>query len=112
MNESTISLIKKYQEYINKGRKHRLVSADGRIDPAVGRYVFGKKKLWTIVSLNGDALARWNLSGRQNGNYIEDLCANYSQVRRVIENAPVGSLGLSLEGSSDKGVGSLGLSLE
>lgn len=111
MDAGTLRLIKKLQDFINKSPHHQNVTADGRIDPAKGDRVAGKKRRWTILELNLLALETWLLDSARNGSPIGDVCARYPHVKEVLDNS-VGSLGLSLEGSSSVPVGSLGLSLE
>jgi hypothetical protein len=110
MDTNTMRLIEKFQRFIRIKLKNR-VSVDGRIDPAKGTKAFGKDGKWTIQMLNGEALTAYIIFYKGNGNYIEDICRKYPQVRVVLGDIPVGTLGLSLE-SSSKGVGTLNLGLE
>ncbi len=111
MDAGTLRLIKNFQDYVNDSPYHQNVTADGRIDPAKGDRVAGKKRRWTILELNYLALEMWLLDGGKNGGPIGDICARYPQAKEVLDNS-VGGLGLSLEGSSNAPVGSLRLSLE
>lgn len=107
MNQFWIDIIKDYQRYLRRKRNEK-ISVDGKIDRAIGETVFGKRTKWTILSLNSELLELKLLDGGS-GNEIEDLTRQFPQLHKVLE-MPVGSLGLTLEGSS--GVGSLDLGLE
>ena len=83
-----------------------------RIDPAKGERAFGKRGMWTILMLNGDAMESWLLKGGKNSSYLRDIGAHYPAFQAAIGDG-VGTLGLELEGSgSNGGVGTLGLTLE
>ena len=112
MDGNAAGLIKKYQVYSNRIRRHVQIAADGRIDPAEGMNANGKKAMWTILMLNYEALEAWLLDGCKNENYIRDLSARFPQIKRALGDTPVGTLGLSLEPSPSLKVGALGLSLE
>jgi hypothetical protein len=106
LDAATRALIKKYQRNVK-----RLVSSakvDGRIDPAKGMFTNGTKAMWTIMSLNTDALATWVLSKRIGTNYIHAIATLFPAFKTAVGDRGIGSLNLKLEG----GVGSLGLELE
>lgn len=107
IDDETKFLIKGYQRFLRK-KDHVRVQVDGVIDRAIGEKPFGKRGLWTILHLNTHVL-QWRLLNGGQGNEFEDLCRTYPQLWAVLEDVPVGSLGLSLESS---GVGSLDLGLE
>ena len=111
MDETTLSLIKRFQIYLRKVRKLS-VSVDGRIDSAKGRKAFGRKGKWTIQMLNDEALEMFLLSGSKSESYIHEICRRFPQVANAIGELPVGTLGLTLEPSAERGIGSLGLALE
>lgn len=110
IDANTIHLIEKFQRYVRTKLKNS-VSVDGRIDPAKGTKAFGKNGQWTIQMLNGEALSAYLIFYNGNGNYIEDICRKYPQVRVVLGDIPVGTLGSNLE-SSSVGIGTLNLGLE
>ena len=111
LDQMTISLIRKYQAFARR-RSNGGVSVDGRIDPAKGERAFGKRGMWTILMLNGDAMESWLLKGGKNSSYLRDIGARYPAFQAAIGDG-VGTLGLELEGSgSNGGVGTLGLELE
>jgi hypothetical protein len=107
MDAATVSLIRKYQSFARR-RSNGAVSVDGRIDPAKGERAYGKRGLWTILMLNGDAMETWVMKGAQNSSFIRDMGLQYPAFQAAIGEG-VGTLNLPLEGS---GVGSLGLTLE
>ncbi len=107
MIAETMVLIKEYQRYLRRKFDVR-VHLDGMISRAVGEKPFGSSGLWTILYLNSEVLETRLLSGGE-GNEFEVLCRKFPQLWNVLENVPVGTLGLSLEPS---GVGSLNLGLE
>ena len=109
MNDQTKVLIKEYQRFMNRKRKGG-ISVDGVIDRAVGERPFGRRGEWTIFCLNSQVLEARLLSGGE-GNEFEDLCRRFPQLYAVLDNLPVGSLRLSLEGAR-RGVGTLNLALE
>lgn len=111
MDENTMKLIKKYQRYVRIKQKLKM-SVDGRIDPSRGGiHVPGKRLLWTISSLNCDALERYLIEDRAGADPINSICVRYPQVKAVLGEPPVGTLGLKLE-PSRIGVGTLNLGLE
>jgi hypothetical protein len=111
INENTIGLITQYQRYVRLKLKNRM-SVDGRIDPSRGGiHVPGKRLLWTISSLNSEAMERYILESRAGAGVIQSICLRYPQVKAVLGEIPVGTLGLTLE-SSPRGVGTLNLGLE
>ncbi|HEY8560248.1 MAG TPA: hypothetical protein VIL74_07715 [Pyrinomonadaceae bacterium] len=107
MNDETLRLIEKYQKFLRRKDKTD-VAVDGLIDRAVGEKPNGRRGQWTILCLNSHVLVARLLGGGE-GNEIQDLCRRYPQLKAVLGDLPVGSLGLMLEPS---GVGSLGLALE
>ena len=107
MDAATVSLIRKYQSFARR-RSNGAVSVDGRIDPAKGERAVGKRGMWTILMLNGDAMETWFLNGSPNSSFIRDMGLKYPAFQVAIGEG-VGSLNLTLEGS---GVGTLGLELE
>lgn len=110
MDKETALIIKEYQRFLR--RKDKLsVSVDGVIDRAVGEKAFGKRGFWTILCLNSHVLEMRLLRGGE-GNQFEDLCRKYPQLHAVLDDIPVGTLGLSLEPSVRNVVGSLNLGLE
>ena len=111
MDNGTTEMIRRFQNYIKKSPWHRFkVATDGRIDPAKGEGVTGKKRRWTILELNYMALEMWLLDSASNGGFINDISVRDPIVGEVLANS-VGSLGLSLEPSRPP-VGSLRLTLE
>ena len=111
MDGGTTDMIRRFQHFIKKSPWHRTkVATDGRIDPAKGEEVAGKKRRWTILELNYMALEMWLLDSSANGGFINDMSVRYPIVGEVLSNS-VGSLGLSLE-PSPAVVGSLRLTLE
>jgi hypothetical protein len=110
IDDDTKLLIKGFQRFLRKQDDLR-VAVDGVIDRAIGEKPFGKRLTWTILSLNAQVLEMRLLRGGGGGSEIQDLCRRYPQLYSVLDDAPVGSLGLSLEPSS-RGVGSLNLGLE
>lgn len=109
INDETKILIKEYQRFLRKIDKTS-VSVDGVIDRAVGEKAFGRRGWWTILCLNTHVMEARLLSGGE-GNQIEDLCRKFPQLYTVLDDIPVGTLGLSLEPSIQR-VGSLNLALE
>jgi hypothetical protein len=109
INEETKILIREYQRYLRRKDKVS-VSVDGVIDRAIGEKAFGKRGFWTILCLNTDILVMRLLRGGE-GNEFEDLCRKFPQLYAVLDDIPVGSLGLSLEPSVQR-AGSLNLGLE
>lgn len=109
INDETKILIKEYQRFLRKLDKTS-VSVDGIIDRAVGEKAFGRRGWWTILCLNTHVMEARVLSGGE-GNQIEDLCRKFPQLYAVLDDIPVGTLGLSLEPSIQR-VGSLNLALE
>ena len=111
LDANTMKLIVKYQRYVRRKLKLKL-SVDGRIDPSHGGiHVPGKRLLWTICALNTEALEMHLIDDRQGESYISGICMRYPQVKAVLGEIPVGTLGLTLESSSVK-VGTLNLGLE
>jgi hypothetical protein len=106
MDAKTRELIKRYQRHVK--RLVNTAKVDGRIDPAKGLFARGANVMWTIMSLNSDAMATWYLSKRLGRNYIHAIGTLYPAFKSAIGDAGVGTLNLELEG----GVGSLGLDLE
>lgn len=93
--KTTAQIIKKYQRYNNRRDQVR-VAIDGRIDPAKGgAYAFGRRKHWTIYSLNIEALEMALLNGH--GSPLEGICKRWSFIRPLLERNGVGTLGLELE---------------
>ena len=109
LDQATVSLIRRYQAFARR-RSNGGVSVDGRIDPAKGERAFGKRGMWTILMLNGDAMETWLLKGGKNSSYLRDIGFHYPAFQAAIGDG-VGTLGLELEGS-DGGIGTLGLELE
>lgn len=109
MDRVTAKLIREYQRFLRKIDKAS-VSVDGIIDRAVGEKAFGRRGWWTILCLNTHIMEARLLGGGE-GNQIEDLCRKFPQLYAVLDDIPVGTLGLSLE-PSIRGVGSLNLALE
>lgn len=103
----TRSLIKRYQRVIK--RTVNSATVDGRIDPAKGTFPAGSRAMWTILSLNTDAMATWLLSKRMGANYIHAVGMMFPEFRAAIGDRGVGTLNLELDGG---GVGTLGLDLE
>ncbi len=84
------------------------MSVDGRVSPSNGgMYVPGRRLMWTISSLNGDALERYMIHDRPGANVIESIRMRYPQVKAVLGNTPEMALG-----SSPQRVGTLNLGLE
>lgn len=110
INDETKILIKEYQRFLRKLDKTS-VSVDGIIDRAVGEKAFGRRGWWTILCLNTHVMEARVLSGGE-GNQIEDLCRKFPQLYAVLDDIPVGTLGLSLESSVRRVVGTLNLGLE
>jgi hypothetical protein len=106
-DRETAALIREYQRYLRR-KNNAPISVDGVISRAVGEKPFGSSGLWTILYLNSDVLEMRLLSGGE-GNEFEVLCRKFPQLFAVLEDVPVGSLGLSLEPS---GTGTLNLGLE
>jgi hypothetical protein len=103
----TLALIKRYQRHLK-----RLVSSakvDGRIDPAKGTFTAGGRVMWTILSLNSDAMATWIFNKQIGSGYIHAIGQIYPAFKSAIGDGGVGTLNLELEGS---GIGTLGLELE
>lgn len=91
---TTAQIIKKYQRH--QSRSGSRVSIDGRVDPLKGGiYAYGKKKMWTIYTLNLDAVETALLSGA--GDPIKAICRRWSVVDRILNKNGVGTLGLELE---------------
>ena len=109
MNRETAILIKEYQRFLRKKDKVS-VSVDGVISRAIGEKAFGRRGFWTILCLNSHVVEARLLSGGE-GNQFQDLCRRFPQLHSVLDDIPVGSLGLSLEPSILR-VGSLNLGLE
>jgi len=109
MDGVTAVLVKEYQRFLRKIDKMS-VSVDGIIDRAVGEKAFGRRGWWTILCLNTHVMEARVLRGGE-GNQIEDLCRKFPQLYAVLDDIPVGTLGLSLEPSIRR-VGSLNLALE
>lgn len=110
MDKETAILIKEYQRYLRKNDKLS-VSVDGVISRAVGEKAFGKRGWWTILCLNAHVMEARIFSGGA-GNQFEDLCRKFPQLYAVLDDIPVGTLGLSLESSVRRVVGTLNLGLE
>lgn len=93
--KTTAKLIKKYQRFNNRSEGVR-VSIDGRIDPLTGSvFAYGKKKHWTIYSLNVHAeemsLVYYNTP------LIEGICKRWPFIGEMLNKNGVGTLGLPLE---------------
>lgn len=111
MDTNTMALIKKYQRYVRR-KLGTPVSVDGRVDPSKGGiHVPGKRLLWTISSLNCEAVEMFSVQNRPGSDTIQSICLRYPQVKTVLGEIPVGSLGLTLE-SAPQRVGTLNLGLE
>ena len=87
-DEPTRWAIEQYQKHVN-GRKAKLgrIIEDGRISPARGKYAFGRNAyMWTIASLNFDALETALIAGHLEG-YVQRLCRMFSEVRGALKIA-------------------------
>ncbi len=75
-----------YQKHVNsRPSKQGRIIEDGRISPARGKYAFGRDTyMWTIASLNFDALEMALFSGHWHG-YVAQLCRMYSEVRGALK---------------------------
>ncbi len=109
MNNETKILIRDFQRFLRRIDKQS-VAVDGLIDRAVGDKPCGKRGKWTILCLNDHVQYARLLSGGK-GNEYEDLCRYFPQLHTVLDDIPVGTLGLSLESSVIR-LGTLNLALE
>jgi hypothetical protein len=63
------------------------VIEDERVSPAQGKYTFGRSAyIWTITSLNYDALEVTLLAGHSGG-YINRICRRFSEVKAALKVA-------------------------
>ena len=91
--KTTTQIIKKYQRH--QSREGTRVPIDGRIDPLKGGiYAFGSKKMWTIYTLNIDALETALIGGY--GDPIGAICKRWPFIRGILNKSGVGTLGLEL----------------
>jgi hypothetical protein len=85
-DDATRWAIEQYQKHVNsRPRSKWRIIEDGRISPARGKYAFGRDTyMWTISSLNHDALEEALLAGHSQ-NYIAHLCRMYSEVKGALK---------------------------
>ena len=111
IDNETKKLITDFQRFL-RSIDEGDVAVDGLINRAVGKKPFGRRRDWTIICLNDQILKARLLSGGSGGeNEYEDMCRQFPQLRTVLDELPVGSLGLALEPSNYR-VGTLNLALE
>ena len=87
-DDATHWAIREYQRHVNRRPHQRFrVIEDERVSPALGKYAFGRSAyIWTITSLNYDALEMSLLAGHAGG-YVNSICRRFSEVKAALKIA-------------------------